>query len=123
METAMISIRMIMFSLGILIASDSCASQSVQRESTEAGILKDWTLSRCIAKAAKDENFGNDASKTAAAFLERGAAEITTYEKLDTLVDAFLARRYSGSVKGEYNTLKCIALYHSHELDDAVRRE
>lgn len=123
METAVNTIRMIMLSFGVAIASYSCASQSMQKESTEAGILKDWALSRCIAKAAKKERFGDDAAKTAAAFLERGTAEITTYEKVETLIDTFLARRYSGSVKGEYNTLKCIDLYHSHDLDDAIRGE
>jgi hypothetical protein len=123
METVVIAIRMILLMVGIAITSHSCASQSMQRESAEAGILKDWALSRCLAKAAKDENFGNDAAKTAAAFLERGTAEMTTYEKVETLIDTFLARRYSGSVKGEYKTMKCIDLYHSRDLDDSIRGE
>jgi hypothetical protein len=58
--------------------------------------------------------------KSAAAYLEMGNAKIEVYEKLDELTTAYLARNYGGSVKGSYNTMKCIDLYRSQELDAAV---
>lgn len=83
--------------------------------------LKQWALSRCIAKAANGGDFADDASRTAAALLERSSAEIQVYEKLDALVDSFLSRNSKGSVDGSYHTLDCIELFNSSELTNATR--
>jgi Type VI secretion system (T6SS), amidase immunity protein len=88
-------------------------------------ILKKWTLSRCLSQAAGETPAGDDAAKTAAAYLEMGNAGIEVYEKLDALAKGFLARTYTGSVKSQYDTMKCIDLFESEELDriakDAAR--
>jgi hypothetical protein len=83
-------------------------------------LLKKWTLSRCLAKAGADSPAGEDAAKTAAAYLERGATGIEIYEKLDALADSYLKREYAGSVKSHYNTMKCLDLYDSEELDRLI---
>jgi hypothetical protein len=109
--------------LSVLLAGTiltACAPQASLVQSTESQLLKDWALSRCLAKAGPDSELGKDASRSAAALLERGSAQIETYEKLETLAQKFLSRPYSGSVAGAYNTLKCIEFYHSDELDRGV---
>ena len=87
----------------------------------EVAVLQDWALSRCIAKVAEGQLAGQDASSTAAAFLERGRGGIEVYEQIDRMIDGVLARRYSGSVPGDYNLLKCLELYHSAGLADLAR--
>jgi hypothetical protein len=84
-------------------------------------VLKKWALSRCLAKAAGESPAGDDAAKTAAAYLEMGKAGIEVYERLDELAGGYLAREYTGSVKGNYNTMKCLDLYDSDELDKLAR--
>ena len=106
--------------LSLVLLGSACAAHGSMSEPTEATLLRDWALSRCIAKAAKDSPMAGDAARTAAVFLERGSSEITKYEELEKLVDRFLAREYSGSVPGSYDTLKCIDMYHSRELTEAA---
>jgi hypothetical protein len=106
--------------VGLAVTCAACAAHPVKGTSTEASLLRDWTLSRCLAKASTGSDFSQDAMRTAAALLERGSVDIAIYEKLDSLVDRFLARRSEGSVPGSYSTLKCIDLYHSDELSRSL---
>ena len=100
----------------------ACArGPGVAEQNTQVAILKKWALSRCLAKASGDSPAGDDAAKTAAAYLEMGEAGIEVYEKLDALAGGYLAREYSGSVKSNYNTMKCLDLYDSDELDKLAR--
>jgi hypothetical protein len=101
--------------LVLLLASVvGCAAQQSAAPRNDA--LKNWALSRCLAKASQGERAGDDAAKSAAAYLEMSSAGIDVYNRLDVLVDGYLKRTYSGSVKSDYNTMKCIDLYHSKEL-------
>lgn len=84
-------------------------------------LLKDWALSRCLAKAADGQTFAGDAARTAAVYLERTKADIARFEQLEALVERFLARPNGGSVEGSYQTLKCIELYHSQDLAAVLR--
>jgi hypothetical protein len=122
--------RAMMIGFVVSAAGLSCASHPAplhpaplhpaKMKSVERGLLQDWALSRCLAKATKDEVTRDDAAKTAAALLERGNVGIATYERLEQLVDGFLARTYGGSLEANYNTLKCIDLYHSSDLAQAL---
>ncbi len=85
-------------------------------------MLKNWALSRCLAKAGGASQAGDDAAKSAAAYLEMGNADIEVYAKMDALADSYLAGKYGGSVPSRYDTMKCIDLYHSSELDSLVRK-
>ncbi len=86
-------------------------------------IFKNWVLSRCIAKAYSADATKRDAEISASAYLEYGFSSIEMYEKGEMLVDEYLARNYSGSIDGKYNTMKCIDLFHSQALDALSRHQ
>lgn len=93
-----------------------------KRASDQKMLMKNWALSACIARMAKDEGTRNDASSTASAFLENSQQDLEDFEQLGKLVDEYLALQYGGSVKSEYNTMKCIDLFHSRKLDQLASR-
>jgi Type VI secretion system (T6SS), amidase immunity protein len=110
--------------LGALLValSGACASTpELGPAHPQARILKNWALSRCLAKAAGESPPGDDAARSAAAYLEMGTGPIESYDKLEALADTYLQRKYGGSVNGEYNTMKCIDLYESRELETLVK--
>ncbi|RIX49887.1 MAG: hypothetical protein D3M94_01675 [Rhodocyclales bacterium GT-UBC] len=84
---------------------------------SQQDLLKNWTLSVCLATIAKDANDRADANATAAAYLEFGRQRLEDYDKLQKLAEKYAARRYSGAIQSEFNTMKCIDLFHSKELD------
>lgn len=105
-----------------LIASAGCATNtSASGQATQAELLKKWALCKCLAKAFPKTAVADDASKTAAAYLEFGTAPIESYESLKVLADDYLKRPYSGSVPSNYDTMKCIDFYESGELEKAAR--
>jgi hypothetical protein len=109
---------------GVVVVLQCIACASSPGEGAKAPqkmLLKKWALSRCLAKASADSPAGDDAAKTAAAYLERGTVGIEVYEKLEVLAGSYLEREYTGSVKNSYNTMKCLDLYDSDELDRLVR--
>ena len=107
--------------IGLFQCIGCAASPIAAAESTQVTLLKKWALSRCLAKAGANSPPGDDAAKTAAAYLESGTAGIEVYEKLEELAGRYLERDYSGSVKSNYNTMKCLELYESDELDRVAR--
>lgn len=100
-----------------------CATASAQTSHAQDPSLKNWALSRCLAKANQGERGGDDAAKSAAAYLEMSTVSIQAYERIDSLVDAYLKQTHTGSVKSDYNTMKCIALYQSGDLEAAINQE
>jgi hypothetical protein len=86
----------------------------------QRALLKDWTLTRCVGRGLGPGKAQEDAFASASALLERGQYDIAVYNRLDTLVDAQLARKYGGSVPGEFVMLKCLDLYHGAALARAV---
>ncbi|MEN9867646.1 MAG: hypothetical protein RL748_3236, partial [Pseudomonadota bacterium] len=70
-------------------------------------LLKNWTLSICLAQTAKDERTAEDAGITASAYLEFGQQDLDAYAELRKLVTKYKNLKYDGSVKSEYNTMKC----------------
>jgi hypothetical protein len=89
---------------------------------SQRDLLKNWAFSVCLAAISKDAAAKADANATAGAYLEFGRQGIEAYQALHELVDSFVARRYAGSTGAEYNTMKCIDLLHSIELDRLVAR-
>jgi hypothetical protein len=91
-------------------------------------LLKNWALSLCFAKIAKDDETRHDASHTAGAYLEFGILGLEAYEEIDALVKKYLAMKYGvkppelGVKPVELNTMKCIDLFHSAELEALVGR-
>lgn len=112
--------------LGCVACSSGSAATPAQPPaatpaSAQVAVLKKWALARCLAKAGGDTPAGDDAAKTAAAYLEMGSAGMEVYEKIEALAGSYLAREYSGSVKSSYNTMKCLELFESQELEKLAR--
>ncbi len=89
---------------------------------TQPELLKDWAAARCIARGVGfDTEGGADASRSAAALLERGDYGADVYETLDRMAARRLTRPQSGSSGGRYVTLTCFDWRRSAELDRVVR--
>lgn len=84
-------------------------------------LLKNWALSRCLAQVYTDATSKNDANATASAYLERGRQSIDAYDELSTIIDKYAKRTYEGSIKSDFNTMKCIDLLNSKELERKTR--
>ncbi len=107
----------LMFSL---IAVQPIYAQPSQPDTSRAcqkNLLKNWALSICFARIAIDERTKKDAGVTARAYLENSQQGVEDFEKIGKLVDKYIAMKYDGSDKSNYNTMKCIELFHSKELD------
>lgn len=85
-------------------------------------LLKNWVLSRCLGRVATDEKSRGDAYATASAYLEFGHQGMDVYKKLDVLIDKYAGKSYHGSIQSDFNTMKCIDLFHSKELDQVVNK-
>jgi len=92
-------------------------AQESQDTYSQKALLKNWALSRCLAQVYTDESSKNDANATASAYLEQGRQPITAYEELSALVEKYAKRTYEGSIKSDFNTMKCIDLLNSKELE------
>jgi hypothetical protein len=85
-------------------------------------LLKNWALSTCLATVATDPALRADANATASAYMEFGHQGPEAYAALRELAENYAARRYSGSVEGRFDTMKCIDLFHSRELNSLATR-
>lgn len=85
-------------------------------------LMKNWALSVCFARIARDKQTKEDAGLTASAYLENSRQSLEDFDKIEKIVDKFVALEYGGSVKSDYNTMKCIDLFHSKELDRLVTK-
>ena len=89
---------------------------------SQKDLLKNWALSTCLATVATDPALRADANATAGAYMEFGHQAPEAYAALRELAENFAARRYSGSVEGRFDTMKCIDLFHSRELNSLAAR-
>jgi hypothetical protein len=106
--------------LGVAMASDGVRAERRRiYEYSQRTLLKNWALSVCLAKVSKDEWHREDANASAGAYLEFGRQPIEAYEELRDLASKYAARTYSSSnsAEAELNTMKCIDLFHSEELN------
>lgn len=113
------------FALALGVICSSALAQPAftgKSASDQRMLMKNWALSACFARMAKDPETKNDASSTASALLENSQQDIEDFDKLGKLVDEYLALQYGGSVKSEYNTMKCIDLFHSKKLDQLAAK-
>lgn len=107
----------------LLVFAHAASTESVKTAPPEIEkypqqtLLKNWALCRCLAKVTTDPATRDDADATAAAYLEFGKKPIEAYEALSKLVDRYAKLKYGGSINSAYNTMKCVDLFHSKELD------
>ena len=115
----------------MLCGSDAMAQQARTNSDQAKGpvatysqktLLKNWTMSVCLAKVAKTQDAKEDANAAASAYMEFGKLPIEAYEPLRELADRFAKRTYGGSIQSDFNTMKCIDLMHSSELDTLATR-
>ncbi|MBB3285027.1 T6SS amidase immunity protein Tai4 family protein [Mitsuaria sp. BK037] len=119
--------------LGAMILSSAVCAQPSQSPAakvtasatasySQKTLLKNWTVSVCLAKVAKTQEAKEDANAAASAYMEFGRQPIEAYEPLRELADSYSKRVYSGAVQSEFNTMKCIDLMHSRELEVLATR-
>ena len=87
-----------------------------QPKDEEKTIYKNWVLSRCLSKVVPSSQ-KQDALNTASAYLESSHLPLDAFLKAEPLITKFLEKNYSGSIKGTFNTKKCIDLYTSPALE------
>jgi hypothetical protein len=93
------------------------AEEASARIDSQKALLKDWALARCLAVVYEDGATKADANATAGAYLERGTLPFEAYEAIERLIEQYAKRSYSGMSKSSFNTMKCIDLFHSAELE------
>ncbi len=123
-----VTLRSYIVATGFIIAVGQCAhaqpgesdkySQSMTKKYSQKTLLKNWALSVCLAKISKDVSERDDANATASAYLEFGRQPIEAYDALRELTEKYAKRKYDSVIKSELNTMKCIDLFHSEELDN-----
>lgn len=85
-------------------------------------LLKNWSLSTCLATIAVNEQERDDANATASAYLEFGHQDIEAYDQLRELVKKYANAKYGSSIGSDLKTMKCIDLYHSKHLEKLVNK-
>jgi hypothetical protein len=117
MKTAMTVIGV----LALALSQQSHAQSETDRYSQKT-LLKNWALSRCLGEVYTDAKTKEDAYAAASAYLEFGRQPIEVYEALSTVVNKYASRSYAGSVNSNFNTMKCIDLLNSKELDELTNK-
>lgn len=108
--------------LASVLATETKASNNNTQTYSQKTLLKNWALSVCLAEVAPDAKTRDDANATASAYLEFGHQPLEAYDELRPLITQFTSRKYGGSTEGEFNTMKCIDLFHSKALDRIARK-
>ena len=95
--------------------------QELKSYDNQIKLFKYWTLARCgatLSKQAGSTALEEDWSNTAAAYLEYSTVPLEANEAAQALVEQFLkTTTRSGSTGGSYESMKCIDLFNSSELD------
>ncbi|AFK64167.1 hypothetical protein TKWG_22710 [Advenella kashmirensis WT001] len=95
--------------------------QALKSDDNQIKLFKYWALARCgatLSKQAGSAALEEDWSNTAAAYLEYSTVPLEANEAAQALVDKFLkTTTRSGSTGGSYESMKCIDLFNSKELD------
>lgn len=120
----------VVLSFALLACAAPCMAQEITKEYSapltetysQKTLLKNWALSVCLAAVAKDGAERDDANATASAYLEFGQQKIEAYDALRALALQYANRKYGGSIKSDFNTMKCIDLFHSKDLDHLVAK-
>jgi hypothetical protein len=116
MKTSLLAIAALA-STALVQAATGPTEAPVTANYSQKTLLKNWALSVCLAKVAKNTELKEDANATASAYMEFGKQPIEAYDALRALAERYSQRKYSGAVQSEFNTMKCIDLLHSKELE------
>lgn len=108
--------KFVIFAFAFMLQNGAFA-QPMTAKYDQKTLLKNWALSVCLAQVAQDPKTAEDAGVSASGYMEFGKQGIEAYDDLRKLVNKYKNLQYDGSVKSQYNTMKCIDLFHSKELD------
>jgi hypothetical protein len=122
METSM-NANIFLVGALLLSLSGQVLSQVGPETYSQKTLLKSWALSHCLARVYKDPATKKDANATASAYLEFGHQSLELYEKLSVLVEKYSSQPLSGSVSSDFNTMKCINMLNSKELEQFTEME
>jgi type VI secretion system (T6SS) amidase immunity protein Tai4 len=86
----------------------------------EAGLLRNYALSQCVAHAYTAGEVVEDARAAAGAYLEQGHVEPAAYEATVKIVEKQLKQSYPGKSGKQLQLMKCIDLLHGSELKGIV---
>ncbi len=92
-------------------------AKSLDQRFSQKTLLKNWTMCVCLAEIAKDEKTKADANETASAYFEFGRQSVEDYDALRDLARKYTRLKYGSSIQFELNTMKCMDLFYSSELD------
>lgn len=120
MNTSKIAVACVLIALMVAQPLAAQPANSGTSSGDQKILMKNWALSICFARIAQDEQTKKDAGATARAYLENSQQSVEDFEQIGKLVDKYIKLKYGGSVKSDYNTMKCIDLFHSKELDRLV---
>jgi hypothetical protein len=97
----------------------SCAHTKNDFKNTEQEkkMYKSWVLSRCLSTISITEVERQDALNSASAYLELSSFPVEAFTSATPLIAEFVARNYNGSIPGSFNTMKCIDLFYSDDLN------
>jgi hypothetical protein len=85
-------------------------------------LLKNYAMASCLGRAFPGSALVPDANASAAGYIEHGSVSADAYVEIVKLADIFLARKYA-SISGQpLQTMKCIDLFHSEDLNRVVKR-
>ncbi|MDR1425189.1 MAG: type VI secretion system amidase immunity protein Tai4 [Azoarcus sp.] len=129
-NTVLFFVVAVLLSGGAFAEDRSAANYSQPQTDTYSprDSLKNWVLSICFANIIKDDGDArHDAAMSAAGYFEFGNIRLEERDELILLVKKYIAKKYSGHFDlgiepAELNTMKCIDLFHSIELDNLVTR-
>ncbi|MCL2714021.1 MAG: type VI secretion system amidase immunity protein Tai4 [Alphaproteobacteria bacterium] len=115
---------LIAFLLGACLSTPGVAEDAVPPTSrfSQTELLKNWALTVCLGSVVRDDADKRDAGVSATAYFQFSHVAVENFAELRKLALQYAGRKYSGSVPGDYNIMKCIDLFHSKELDGMARR-
>lgn len=113
MKVALAAVCLVVFT----VANPVYGQEDPAPKYSQKTLLKNWALSRCLGQVYLNGKPAEDANASASAYLEFGRQPIQAYEAVRVIVDKYANKKYAGSVRSEFNTMKCIDLFHSKELD------
>ncbi|WP_193090316.1 T6SS amidase immunity protein Tai4 family protein [Advenella sp. FME57] len=106
---------------GELQSFTQLTQQALKSYDNQVKLFKYWALARCgatLSKQAGSAALEEDWSNTAAAYLEYSTVPLEANEAAQALIEKFLkSTTRSGSTGGSYESMKCIDLFNSRELD------
>jgi len=89
---------------------------------SQTELLKNWALTPCLANIMTDEKDKKDALKSASAYFEFSRLPVEDFVQLRELALDYAGRKYGGSIPGDFNTMKCVDLFYSDDLNNLVAK-